>query len=158
MRRITILILLFTISCKSLKMTNSTLTEKSILNTLDNANDDYYCHFLMLDDPYSYLIDCRLNIFRDNKGNWAIAAERLGYNPRAGGIVLTINYFGNSLENLEKYNNRLTSTIYLHLLDDSFDETVESEAIKKDAKIWRVRGKEIVLVMTKTTTKGRILI
>ena len=145
MIRLTILILLFTTSCKSVKMINSPLTEKSILNTLDNANDGYYCHFLMLDDPYSYLIDCRLNIFRDNKGNWAIAAERLGYNTRAGGIVLTIDYFGNSLENLEKYNNRLTNTIYLSPLDDSFYDTVESEALKEDAKIWRVRGKAVAL-------------
>jgi hypothetical protein len=146
MIRITILILLlFGISCKSNKMANSTLTEKSILDTLDNSNDGYYCHFLMLDEAYSYLIDCRLNIFSDNKGNWAIAAERLGYNPRAGGIVLTIQYFGNCLQNLEEYNNRITNTIYLNPTDDSFYDTVDNEALKKDAQKWIVHGKEVKL-------------
>lgn len=132
-------------------MTKSQLSEKNILETMDNSSDGYYCHFLSLGDAYSYLIDCRLNIFRDNKGNWAVAAERSGYNPRGGGIELTIYYFGNCLINLEKYNNRLTNTSYIHpYFDDSFYDTVEGEAIKPDATKWVLRGKVIPLSHNKS--------
>ncbi len=60
------------------------LKEQEILHTIDNANKlGSYCHFVWLGDVYSYLIDCRINIFRNANDQWAIAIERLGYNPRA---------------------------------------------------------------------------
>ncbi|MBK8628377.1 MAG: hypothetical protein IPN86_23345 [Saprospiraceae bacterium] len=82
------------------------MTEEEILNTLDNSNDGYYCSFVELGHVYSYLIDTRLNVFRGDRDRWAIGVERLGYNPRAGAIILDINYFGNCLTNLEFYNER----------------------------------------------------
>ncbi|HMV89871.1 MAG TPA: hypothetical protein PKA40_09545, partial [Cyclobacteriaceae bacterium] len=63
------------------------MTEQDILNALDNSNDGFYCSFVELGHVYSYLIDTRLNVFRGNNNRWAIAVERLGYNPRAGAIV-----------------------------------------------------------------------
>lgn len=70
------------------------MTEEEILNTLDHSNDGYYCSFVELRHVYSYLIDSRLNVFRGDKDRWAIAVERLGYNPRAGTILLEIYYYG----------------------------------------------------------------
>src|SRR5436190_23898079 len=109
------------------------LTEKDILDNLDNCNKQgYYCSFIDLGDAYSYLIDCRLNIFRGKDGQrWAIAAERLGYNPRAGGILLEINYFGNCLINLEHYNGQDTNSYRMTPVDwDSFNQTIDGEVLK----------------------------
>jgi hypothetical protein len=41
------------------------LSEEEIITTLDYSNSRrYYSHFTSLGHPYSYLIDCRLNVFR----------------------------------------------------------------------------------------------
>lgn len=122
------------------------MTEEEILNTLDNSNDGYYCSFVDLGHVYSYLIDLRLNVFRGDNDRWAIAVERLGYNPRAGTIVLDINYYGNCLTNLEFYNERPTSNYGIHPIDfDNFNETIDGESLKSDAKFWLVRGHQIPL-------------
>ena len=124
------------------------LTEKEILDALDNSNKQgYYCSFVDLGHAYSYLIDCRLNIFRSDDGQrWAIAAERLGYNPRAGGILLDINYFGNCLINLENYNGQDTNHYSVTPVDwDSFNETIDGEVLKADAQFWLVRGQKVPL-------------
>ncbi len=123
------------------------MTEKEILNTLDNSNDGHYCSFVDLGHVYSYLIDTRLNVFRGgDNDHWAIAIERLGYNPRAGAIVLDINYCGNCLTNLEFYNGRPTSHYSIHPIDtDNFNETIAGENLKMDAKFWLVRGQQVSL-------------
>lgn len=96
---------------------------------------------------YSYLIDCRLNIFRSENGQrWAIAAERLGYNPRAGSILLDIIYFGNCLINLERYNEQDTNYYSVTPVDwDNFNETTEGESLKEEAMYWIVRGEKVAL-------------
>lgn len=73
------------------------LTEDQILSHPDNYKSGNYCHFIDLGDGYSYLIDCRLNVFKGDDDKWAIAAERLGFNPRGGSILLDIYYFGTLL-------------------------------------------------------------
>jgi len=122
------------------------LTEKEILDNLDNSNKQgYYCSFIDLGHVYSYLIDCRLSIFRSDDGKrWAVAAERLGYNPRAGSILLDINYFGNCLINLEHYNGQDTNSYSVTPVDwDSFNETIDREVLKPDAEFWIVRGEKV---------------
>ena len=127
-------------------MTQEKMTEEEILNTLDNCNDGYYCSFVNLGHPYSYLIDVRLNVFRGDNNQWAIAIERLGYNPRAGAIILEIHYYGNCLTNFEFYNERPTNNYSIHLIDDdNFSETIEGESLKADANVWLVGGQEVVL-------------
>lgn len=124
------------------------LTEKEILDSLDISNKQgYYCSFIDLGHAYSYLIDCRLNIFRSDDGQrWAIAAERLGYNPRAGAILLDINYFGNCLINLEHYNGQDTNYYSVTPVDwDSFNETIDGEVLKAEAEFWIVRGEKVPL-------------
>jgi hypothetical protein len=122
------------------------MTEEEILNALDNSNDGYNCSFVDLGHVYSYLIDTRLNVFRGDNDRWAIAVERLGYNPRAGAIVLDINYYGKFLTNLEYYNERPTSYYSIHPIDfDNFNETIDGESLKSDAKFWLVRGQQVSL-------------
>jgi hypothetical protein len=122
------------------------MTEEEILNTLDNANDGYYCSFVALNHPYSYLIDTRLNVFVGENNRWTIAVERLGYNPRAGTIILEIHYYGNCLINLEHYNKRPINYYSVYPIDkDNFDETVEDEGLKPDAKFWMVKGQQVAL-------------
>lgn len=102
------------------------VTEEQILAKLDDYKLGYYCQFIDLGHVYSHLIDSRLNIFRGDGDKWAIAAERLGYNPRAGGIMLDIYYFGNCLYNLESYNGQDTNYYTVFPIEwDNFNDTVE---------------------------------
>jgi hypothetical protein len=121
------------------------MTAPSSLTALDNYKWGYYCQFIDLGHPYSYLIDCRLNIFAgDDK--WAIVAEKLGYNPRAGRIILQVSYFGNCLRNLERYNNQDTNYYIVYPIDDDqFFDTTDGEWLTTGAHSWRVRGQEVEL-------------
>lgn len=122
------------------------ITEDQILAKLDDYKLGYYCGFIDLGHVYSYLIDSRLNIFRDNSDKWAIAAERLGYNPRGGGITLDIYYFGNCLTNLENYNSQDINYYTVLPIDwSNFNDTVDGEVLKAGAKFWDIRGKQIEL-------------
>ena len=122
------------------------ITEDQILSTLDNYKSGNYCQFIDLGHGYSYLIDCRLNIFKGDDDKWAIVAERLGYNPRGGGILLDIYYFGNCLDNLEYYNGEDTNYYDVRLIDWSdFIETVDGEVLKPGVKFWNIRGEKIEL-------------
>jgi len=123
------------------------IREHDILEALDHSKDGTYCTFISLGDVYSYLIDSRLNLFRNESDQWAIVAERLGYNPRAGRIEIEISYYGNCLINLEEYNNQNSNYYIVYPIDhDSFDEASNSsENINKEAATILVRGKEIKL-------------
>jgi len=123
------------------------LAEDEILLTLDNSNSlGDYRQFINLGHPYSYLIDCRLNIFKGENDKWAIAAERLGYNPRGGTIELEIDYFGNCLVNLEAYNGQLTNYYFVNPIEqDSFFETIDEPHLKTDSKYWLVNGSKVEL-------------
>lgn len=88
------------------------MQESEILLNLDNCHNSPYCFFASLGDPYAYLIDSRINVFRNDNGKWAIAIEHLGDNPRAGGIILKIYFFGNCLINLDQYNNHIVNTTH----------------------------------------------
>jgi len=119
------------------------MTEDNILSHLDNSNDGYYCSFIELGHVYSYLIDARLNIFNSDNC-WAIAAERLGFNPRAGGIILEISYFGNCLQNLESCNGRITNSYSVYPIDSTnFSDTVDGEMLSPTAQFWLIRGRQI---------------
>jgi hypothetical protein len=118
------------------------MTEEEILNTLDNTNDGAYCSFVELGHVYSYLIDSRLNIFRSENNQWAIAIERLGYNPRASAIILDIFYYGNCLINLETYNENLKNYYSIYPIE-SLDETLESETLKSEIETWNIRSEKV---------------
>ena len=123
------------------------LSEQQILDTLDNTNKGgYYCHFVQLGHVYSYLIDCRLNIFRNEKDQWAIAIERLGFSPRAGAIELEIYYYGNCLINLEEYNGQSTNYYMVYPIDwENFLQTTDEAYLRPEAQFWLVRGEKIPL-------------
>ena len=121
------------------------MTADQILTNLDNYKTGYYCHFIDLGNGYSYLIDCRLNIFEDGD-DWAIAAERLGFNPRRGCIELNIYYYGNCLTNLEHYNGQDTNYYTVFPVDDDdFWATTDGAALTGDGSSWRVRGQQVEL-------------
>jgi hypothetical protein len=121
------------------------MTADQILTNLDNYKTGYYCHFIDLGNGYSYLIDCRLNIFKDGD-DWAIAAERLGFNPRRGCIELNIYYYGNCLTNLEHYNGQDTNYYTVFPVDDDdFWATTDGAALTGDGSSWRVRGQQVEL-------------
>ncbi|HZE85265.1 MAG TPA: hypothetical protein VE035_13215 [Puia sp.] len=126
------------------------LTEDKILERLDNYKLGYYCQFVYLGHAYSYLIDCRLNIFKGEGDNWAIVSERSGYNPRGGRIELDICYFGNCLINLENYNGQDINYYTVYPIDwDSFNDTADGERLKEEARFWLIRGKEVELSRNK---------
>jgi uncharacterized protein DUF7003 len=123
------------------------LSESQILDTLDHPEKiGGYGHFASLGDPNSYLVDCRLNVFRGDNDQWAVVFERLGFNPRSGAIELEINYHGNCLVNLEKYNNEFSNYYVVYPLDEgNLDRTTDGFHLNKDAGCWSVRGIKIPL-------------
>jgi hypothetical protein len=122
------------------------MNEEQILAKLDNYKRGDYCQFIQLGNVYSYLIDSRLTIFKSNNDKWAIAAERLGYNPRSGGILLDIYYFGNCLINLENYNGQEVNYYSVFPVQwNNFVDTTDGEVLKTDAEYWNVRGGQIAL-------------
>lgn len=129
------------------------LTEKEILSNLDDTYKfgDYF-QFIQLGHPYSCLIDSRLNVFRGDDDRWAIAAERLGYNERAGEIELEIYYSGNCLVNLEEYNNQQTNYYILRNIDsDSFFKTTDGPDLLPDAKYWLLKNERVNLSVDVST-------
>jgi hypothetical protein len=48
------------------------LTTNDILSTLDNCDENDAFNFITLEHPYVYLIDSRINIFRNNSDKWAV--------------------------------------------------------------------------------------
>jgi len=119
--------------------------KEQILDTLDNSNDGFYKSFVQLGDIYSYLIDSRLNVFR-NDLQWAIVVESLRYNPRGGMIELEIYYYGNCLKDLEEYNGRKTNSYLVYPVEnENFLATTHDEIINNDAEYWMVRGRKLFL-------------
>lgn len=109
------------------------LCAQDILTALDHANDGFYCHFVSLGDVYSYLLDARLNLFRA-ESEWAIAVERLGYNPRGGRFELNIYYYGNCLHNLEHCNDQPANYYEAAPVDwDSFTAAFPDELLAPKA-------------------------
>ncbi len=124
------------------------LTTTEILTTLDNCDKIESFNFINLGHPYVYLIDSRINVFRNNSGKWAIVSEVLGYNTRGYGyaVTLEIRYFGNCLTNLDVESDKVLNYYNVLPIDwDNFNETVENEILKPNAKIWIVRGTKIPL-------------
>ena len=129
------------------------LTIKEILKHLDATYTfgDYY-QFIQLGHPYSYLIDSRLNIFKGDNDQWAIAAERLGYNERGGEIELEIYYYGNCLINLDEYNNQPTNYYSVGKIDGaSFFATTDGPCLKDDARYWIIGKQKVELSVDKRT-------
>jgi hypothetical protein len=127
------------------------LTEKQVLENLDNTYSfgDYY-QFVQLGHPYSYLIDCRLNVFKGGEDKWAIAVERLGFNPRGGEIELEIFYYGNGLINLDVYNNQATNYYSIRKTEpDSFFASTDGFSLNTDATHWTVNGEQMPLSLNK---------
>jgi len=123
-----------------------------ILNVLDTCDKHSSFNFPTLEHPYVYLADCRLNLFRDDAGHWAIASEILGYNPRgvASAVELEIRYFGNCLHLPENQNAQYNYYNVFPLDSDSFNDTIDIEVLLPDATSWIVRGVELPLSHDKT--------
>jgi hypothetical protein len=111
------------------------LPEDGILTILDN-----YSSLINLDQAYSYLIDCRLTVFRNDDEQWAIAIERLGYNPRADAILLDIHCIGNCFSGRETNTNTIMPIEW-----NSFNNSMDFEILRPDAKYWNVRGTQVHL-------------
>lgn len=122
------------------------LTEQQILFTLDNYRNGLDPAFVELGHPYVYPIDSRINVFRSNADQWALAIEVLGYPPRGGYITLEITYYGNCLINLEYASNYYSNNYAVYpITTESFDHTIEAECLKPGADHWIVRGEKVKL-------------
>ncbi|RYF85247.1 MAG: hypothetical protein EOO03_13580, partial [Chitinophagaceae bacterium] len=124
---------------------SSQLSEEGILATLDNSAKDGSVGFIPLGHAYSYLIDSRVNLFKGSKNEWAIAVERLGYNPRAGLILLDVYFYGNCLKNLEVEIDRSCGyNSYEPINRTNFLSSItDEETLKPEHKDWIVRNKPV---------------
>lgn len=127
------------------------ITKQDILKALDDSTVLTYNTFIWLGDVYSYLIDSRINVFRGNANEWAIAAERLGYNPRYGNIVLEISYYGNCLNNLEKYNGQTSNYYQVFPIthEDFLAASDDTEGVSQETTSIKVRNTEISISLNK---------
>lgn len=126
------------------------LTKEQILSTLDNCDEHEPFNFINLGHPYVYLIDSRLNIFRNDFNKWAIVSEVLGYDTRGWGyaVTLEIRYFGNCLINLDEESGKVLNYYNVLPVDwDNFNDTIDdvTQSLKPGAKFWIVRGIQIPL-------------
>ncbi len=122
------------------------MTPAEVLNVLDNYNVNEYFSFFTLEQPYSYTIDSRLNIFTSAQKEWAIVSEVLGYDRSADCITLDLTYLGNCLIHLNSANNRTSNRRTAVPVDtDQFRETLEGYSLKPEATGWLVRGEMIPL-------------
>jgi hypothetical protein len=126
------------------------MTKTDILTTLDQCDQDEAFHFITLEHPYVYLIDARINVFRNKSGQWAIVSELLGYNTRGAGwaLSLEIRYFGNCLINLDTESGKpLNFYTILPIDSDNYNKTIDyvKQTLQPDADFWIVRGKKIPL-------------
>ncbi|NTS44006.1 hypothetical protein HRG84_24215 [Flavisolibacter sp. BT320] len=96
------------------------------------------------------MVDSRINLFKGEKGQWAIAVERLGYNPRAGSVLLEIHYYGNCLKNLQtEVNKQCGINTYLPIDNESFlQTTTDEETVNPGSSTWVVRGNSISIAYT----------
>jgi len=122
------------------------IKKNQILSTLDSFDGQSIgSFFVSLGHPYSYLIDCRLNVFADGDF-WAIAVERLGYNPRGGFITLEVFYYGNCIMDAQAGIDADSNVSYLTPVDDDvFFSTTDGFDIRSDSEYWLVRGKKVEL-------------
>jgi len=123
------------------------LTTTEILYTLDHCDDETPFNFITLNHPYVYLIDSRLNVYRNYAGKWAIVSEVLGFNPRGGVISLELYYLGNCIRTIKTPQDTVFNNWYtVFPIDfDSQIETTDGEALMPDAVFWLIRGKQIPL-------------
>ncbi|MFE4360687.1 DUF7003 family protein [Kitasatospora sp. NPDC056800] len=70
------------------------MTISSILGQFDHCAAQG--RFPDQDNGYSYPVDARMHLFGDGT-RWAVIAELLGYNPRAGNLVDFVHCYGNCL-------------------------------------------------------------
>lgn len=114
--------------------------KNSVLNILDHASSKSGS-FIWLNDIYSYLIGCRLNVFRGDDEKWAILLEKIGFNPRVGNVVLSFYCYGNCLKGTDKnYSKEI-----LLIDEQSVDETFDVDILQPEAEYWSVRGKIVRL-------------
>lgn len=94
-------------------------TTRSILDCFDHSHDTPYGSFINLNHPYQYLVGCRVTLFRDDH-RWAMVGEKYDYNPRGGCVGISLFYFGNCLDNLNRSgasNQFINNVHYVYLID-----------------------------------------
>jgi hypothetical protein len=96
------------------------ITQKSILETLDSCANDFT--FPVLDNGYVYLAESRLTVFR-SPVYWAITIEIFGFSPRAGDPDVTVYTFSNALRNRSKIDDYVSKEAYdNYLANNKFNE------------------------------------
>ena len=131
-------------------MSHAPVQAQDILHALDHCDDYSDFSFINLEHPYIYTADCRLNLFRDDEGHWAIVSEVLGFSNRAVEgwcVTLEIRYFGNALYELsDDGDNRPYNYYTVYPVDsETLEASIENEALLPEATHWTVRGVDVPL-------------
>ncbi|HTJ11793.1 MAG TPA: hypothetical protein VL547_07200 [Dinghuibacter sp.] len=121
------------------------MNPSDILFALDHCYDSPHGQFIDLEHPYSYTADCRLNLFRNGDGHWAIVAEVLNYQTRGAGwaVALDIIYFGNCLVPVDEEGYNYYTVVIQDY--DNFAETIDIGRLVPGATVWKIRDAELPL-------------
>lgn len=93
-----------------------------------------------------FLIDCRLNIFRNDNGQWCIVSKVFAFQSRGDSISLTMETFGNCFL---QYQDNVSA-----IDRNSFEEMInDGMSLLPDAKYWLIRGKKVNLSHNKQDYK-----
>ena len=79
---------------------NSSITQKDILNYLEETDQETYHFFIDFEHPYFYPAGSRLTLYAD-ENRWAIVFEKSGYSIGNSCGEIELEYFGNCLQNLK---------------------------------------------------------
>lgn len=113
-----------------------------ILQNLENNRDAYGARFILLSNETDQLLDTRLNVFRHPSGRWALAFEKLLFDPIQNMVLLEIYYYGNCIKPIEEDRNFYE----IMMVDlDCMSATTSGLLLKPDAKSWMVGDRLLYL-------------
>ena len=130
-------------------------TKDDILNYLDNCVVyNLGCFFMDLEHGYFITANSRLSLFASDV-HWAIVFEKSGFANRSYEIQLELNFFGNTLRNLEPgglYHHFNYNAKYFPLVDGDALSEIEAdfEQLSTSATRVKLRGRPVPIPNTKT--------
>lgn len=96
--------------------------------------------FPLLDNGYSYAIDARLHLYRDDR-RWAVLVETVGFNPREWAVLDVLHWYGNCLDGGEP---GFGDSDFLDRIENMDDLVDDDECLRGGVPVV-IRGTEVTV-------------